>query len=556
MSNKFLGESSVSLNSGSQEILGSTIGAVNLLSGTTVKVNSQHQLTSSQILITDVQGLSTAISGKLANPSSVPITAPSFVKSGGTSSQYLMADGTVTTGGVGATGPTGPPGTDGLSSSVFVYTFTTQTSGTPASGVVYLNDAPIGASQLFVSHLAKNGHDIDQLLNNVDVNSSLIVQRSTDSNIFAQYTVTAKTVFTGYVRYNITYIANSGSIGNNNEVLLIVQNSGPAGPQGSVGPTGATGATGSAGANASNPNFTASVTSSGTGVTPAVTLTGTYPNLALGFALKDGATGATGSAGAVGPQGPAGPASVNPSNDGWNVKMVSYHTIGGVFTGVGSGWLGNRGGSSTLEAQATTSVRTRRLRHRQPTSSVANGQDSGWYSTTGVDVNLPVYLKQGFKAIFRFGLGDTSTNASTRTFVGLWSGTLSASLPLFDNTTTIQSYANQCVGLIQEAGESTWSFYTKGASGGTKSVTSVPCTTPSTTWFTLEIYNPPGADYNILTLVDQEAMTTTTLTFTPDGFTVNTTTPLYFLCTRAMSSAGGITGSAIIESDGFKLLTC
>jgi hypothetical protein len=134
---------------------------------------------------------------------------------------------------------------------------------------------------------------------------------------------------------------------------------------------------------------------------------------------------------------------------------------------------------------------------------------------------------------------------------------LSASAPLFDSTTTIQSYANQCVGLIQEAGESVWSFYTKGSSGGTKSATSVSCTTPSTTWFNLEIYNPPGADYTILTLIDQEAMTSTTLTFAPaDAFTVNTTTPLYFLCTRAMSSAGGITGSAILESEGFKLLTC
>lgn len=544
-------------SSGTTNIIGSHIGASNLLAGSTVKVNANHQLYSTKLTISDVQDLATSLSSRVSNPSSVPLIAPSFVKSGGTSLQYLMADGSVQTYSAGATGATGANGADGLSSSVFVYTFTTQTSGTPASGVVYLNDSAVGATQIYVSHLSKNGHDIDQLLNNVAVNSSLIVQRSTDSNIFAQYTVTAKTVFTGYVRYSITYIAHSGSIGNNNEVLLIVQNAGPAGPAGSVGATGATGATG---ANASNPNFTASVTSSGTGVTPAVTITGTYPNLDLGFALKDGAvgaTGATGASGPAGPQGPAGSAIANPPSDSWNVKMVSYHTIGGIFTGVGSGWLGNRGGSSTLESQATTSVRTRRLRHRQPTSSVANGQDSGWYSTTGVDVNLPIYLKQGFKAIFRFGLGDTSTNASTRTFVGLWSGTLSSSLPLFDNTTTIQSYANQCVGLIQEAGENTWSFYTKGSSGGTKSVTSVSCTTPSTTWFNLEIYNPAGADYTILTLVDQEAMTSTTLTFAPaDAFTVNTTTPLYFLCTRAMSSAGGITGSAILESDGFKLLTC
>lgn len=496
MSNKFLGESSVSLNSGSQEILGSTIGASNLLSGTTVKVNSQHQLTSSQILISDVQGLSTAISGKLANPSSVPITAPSFVKSGGTSSQYLMADGTVTTGGgVGATGPTGASGPAGLSSSVFTYTFSDQTSGTPPAGHLFLNNVPAEATSLVVNHLTKPNNDIDVLLENVQIGSKLVVQRSNNSNIYRNYQVTSRTLSVGYVTFGLGYLVHAGAIANDDEVLLITQAQGIQGIQGVTGPTGA--------------------------------------------------------------QGPAGGTVANPPSDVWNVKAVSYHTIGGFFTGVGSGWLGNRGGSSTLESPATTSVRTRRFRHRQPTSSVANGQDSGWYSTTGVDVNLPLYLKQGFKAIFRFGLGDTSTNASTRTFVGLWSQTVSASVPLFDSTTTIQSYANQCVGLIQEAGESTWSFYTKGASGGTKSVTSVSCTTPSTTWFNFEIYNPPGADYTILTLIDQEAMTSTTLTFAPaDAFSVNTTTALYFLCTRAMSSAGGITGSAILESDGFKLLTC
>jgi hypothetical protein len=495
MSNKFLGESSVPLNSGNQEILGSTIGAVNLLSGTTVKVNSQHQLTSSQILISDVQGLSTAISGKLANPSSVPIVAPSFVKSGGTSSQYLMADGSVTTGSVGPTGATGAQGPAGLSSSVFTYTFSSQTSGTPPSGHLFLNNTPAEATSLVVSHFAKNGNDIDVLLDNIQIGSTVIVQRSNDSNTYRRYQVTSKTISVGYVTYGLGYLAHVGTIVNDNEVVLITQAMGIQGIAGVTGPTG--------------------------------------------------------------PQGPAGGTIANPPSDVWNVKAVSYHTIGGFFTGVGSGWLGNRGGSSTLESPATTSVRTRRFRHRQPVSAVANGADSGWYSTTGVDVNLPLYLKQGFKAIFRFGLGDTSTNASTRTFVGLWSGTLSASVPLFDSTTTIQSYANQCVGLIQEAGESTWSFYTRGASGGTKSVTSVSCTTPSTTWFNLEIYNPPGADYTILTLIDQEAMTSTTLTFAPaDAFTVNTTTPLYFLCTRCMSSAGGITGSAIIESDGFKLLTC
>ena len=327
----------------------------------------------------------------------------------------------------------------------------------------------------------------------------MIVQRSTNSNIFAQYTVTSKTVFTGYVRYGLTYIANTGTLTNNSEVLLIVQQAGPAGPQGIQGIQGI-----------------------------------------------------------QGPQGPAG--SSVAGSDSWITKQVSYHTIGGVYSGVAGAWFLERGGTTTLvTAVGGGNARTSKLRSRQPYSSVANGQDSGWFSSNTTAPNLGVYVGSGWKAIFNFGLGDTSTNAETCTFVGLWAdgAITSTSGPTFNNTTTIASFITHSVGLIQEKVHNVWHFYTRGISGNTTIATSIPCTTPSTTWFNFEIHNPVGTNNLILTLIDQGTNTTETTTFVGGGSnTVGLSSALYFLVQRSMASAGGVTNSAILETTGFKLLTC
>ena len=150
------------------------------------------------------------------------------------------------TGAIGATGATGAPGQDGLSSSVFIYTFSDQTTGTPTNGHLFLNNTDVSLSTILnVSHIDKTpGHDIDQLLNTVNIGSKIIIQHSTDSNIYINYYITSKTINTGYVSYGITYDSKLGSINNNREVIIIIQMAGIAGPAGATGATGATGAQG------------------------------------------------------------------------------------------------------------------------------------------------------------------------------------------------------------------------------------------------------------------------------------------------------------------------
>ena len=405
------------------------------------------------------------------------------------------------TGAQGATGATGAQGEPGISSSVFSYSFSSQVNGgAPPSGHLYLNNvSPNAASSLFVSHLDKPGRDIDAILSNVNNDSKLIIQKENNSSIFIEYTVSGKNVVdNSYIEFYLTYSEKAGVIDNNDSTLLIIQLAGLQGPPGPAGATGATGPPGSV---------------------------------------------VAGSDGAI-----------------WNVKQITYQTAAGIYSGVSGAWFSERGGTTTLvTAVGGGNARTSKLRARQPYSSVANGQDSGWFTSNSTGPNLGVYVGSGWKAIFNFGLGDTSTNAETCTFVGLWGdGAITTiSGPTFNNTTTISSFITHSVGLIQEKVHNVWHFYTRGISGNTTIATSIPCTTPSTTWFNFEIYNPPGTNDLILTLVDQAAVSYETTTFVGGGTnTVGLNTALYFLIQRNMASAGGVTNSAILEATGFKLLTC
>lgn len=65
MSNKFLSTSTANLGDGSVDIFASTLSANNLDSGTSVKVNSQLQIYSTNLEIADINGLATSLSGAL-----------------------------------------------------------------------------------------------------------------------------------------------------------------------------------------------------------------------------------------------------------------------------------------------------------------------------------------------------------------------------------------------------------------------------------------------------------------------------------------------------------
>lgn len=155
-------------------------------------------------------------------------------------------------GAAGQTGATGPQGDPGISSSVFTYKFDTSTSGTPNSGYLRLNlglaGHPESATAILVNHLDESGHDQDVLLQSVSTETQIIIQRANDSTIYYSYSVATIVSGAGFVTYTLeisTY--TQGTIGNNDEVLLIFRLQGTPGATGASGPTGATGLTGATG---------------------------------------------------------------------------------------------------------------------------------------------------------------------------------------------------------------------------------------------------------------------------------------------------------------------
>ena len=131
MSNKFLTNSgSGNINDGTENIYGSNIGASNLNPGSTVKVDGLKRLVSSDLLISDITGLSSLISSKISNPCFEPITATSFVKSGGQSYEYLMADGSTTT----------TSGAGGNSSNIYLYSSSTNVTMNPTNNQIRYNN--------------------------------------------------------------------------------------------------------------------------------------------------------------------------------------------------------------------------------------------------------------------------------------------------------------------------------------------------------------------------------------------------------------------------------
>jgi hypothetical protein len=149
------------------------------------------------------------------------------------------------TGAIGATGATGAQGPIGLSSSVFIYTFSSNVNEPPTTGHIRLNNAnPNLATSMYVHHIDKTpGHDNDILFLNINPGSKLILQLSNNSNIFIEYNVINKIVNVGYIDFIVEYVEKSGVIANTDEILFILQSL--TGLQGPAGATGATGASSS-----------------------------------------------------------------------------------------------------------------------------------------------------------------------------------------------------------------------------------------------------------------------------------------------------------------------
>ena len=283
-------------------------------------------------------------------------TATSFVKSGGTSSQYLMADGTVSTGGgtgpqgvqgaTGATGPQGAAGSGGGGGSLYylhVDGTTTQNLSTSAvtlaltstiatsdssdftvgtdgqitvinAGTYFIeysatgdqtsgNNRIIVSAQLEVNGTVVTGSEADVYSRNTAdgdfsaVGSSVVVLAANDVvrvRAFSDSDTLIGTVDNAISGLSMFSLSGAGAQGNQG-----VQGAagGPTGPQGNQGVQGAAGSAGSDGSTGPQGNQ---------GVQGAAGSDGQSVEGPIGPQGNQGVQGATGSSGGAGPTGPQG----------------------------------------------------------------------------------------------------------------------------------------------------------------------------------------------------------------------------------------------------------
>lgn len=176
--------------------------------------------------------------------------------SSGTSATSGSSGSSSTSGSSGTSGLSGSSGTSGLSGSsgvngqsntFFDYTAKTDiTSGNPTSGYISWNNVTqINSTQLNVSHLTRDGFDVDIFLGLIPSGSTIIIQDFSNSNNFQKWNVGDGVEISpnSYWEYPITHITGSYTFSNNQEVIFVLAQL-PIGAPGMDGSSGTSGTSG------------------------------------------------------------------------------------------------------------------------------------------------------------------------------------------------------------------------------------------------------------------------------------------------------------------------
>ena len=233
--------------------------------------------------------------------------------------------------------------------------------------------------------------------------------------------------------------------------------------------------------------------------------------------------------------------------DSW--RYMSWGYIGSASLSVvdcATGLMTNIGGSLTAivinPAEAPKGYKFGRTRSNVPNTN--NGSSSGWLGTTLQNFIIPNagwYIKIGFSLD-----ALTTTATGNRTMIGLFQST---TRPVLDNTTTIASVLTNSMGIVQEKGETVFSFNTRGLTGSTKIATSISCETPNNNFYILEMLNEPNRATITLILtayITGSSTQTATTSFICGGANTMAVASSFVHLQQSMASAGGITNSAIL----------
>jgi hypothetical protein len=115
----------------------------------------------------------------------VGLTANNFTKTGGTNSQYLMADGSTTA-------------ISAIGSNIYLYKFSDNTTPPPTTGHIRFNNNTLlsSVSNVYISHITNNSIDIDPFFISIQTNNILYIQHTTTSAEWIKFTITATPTIT------------------------------------------------------------------------------------------------------------------------------------------------------------------------------------------------------------------------------------------------------------------------------------------------------------------------------------------------------------------------
>ena len=455
-----------------------------------------------------------------------PITAPSFIKTGGTNIQYLMGDGSTLT----------QSATSG-NSNFYLYDNTNSTTDTtPVSGEVIINSVSnTTATIVYISHVTRDNIDVEVFWKFVNTLTELYLQDQSLSTNYIQYNITAApTIIVGNKIAIPVAVVNSAGTGatsfgaGHNILVSFFTNNLEVDTRLSTLET-------------KNQNITATAFATSNDGTFTATQLITTDGVASQFLKGDGTLDQTDYL-------------TNPFQ--WSTSTITFTQAGTALVGT-SGYMPtsgivNIGGSLVAVAQSSSSVSTRIFKSASLTSSVADGQKSGYIGTA----TFPkIYGRGGFNLNISFGIGDTNTAATSvcQMFCGILTTTTT---PLFSSILGPNNIGN-ILGIGCDVGDSFFSFYMRGTSTGTKVATSISCTTPSTGYYNLNIYNAFGSNTVLLTLTNlvSDTIQTYTTNFSSGSplNAIGNTLLLYPVVMRGMATVGGITNSAITHISRFQL---
>ena len=210
-------------------------------------------------------------------------------------------------------------------------------------------------------------------------------------------------------------------------------------------------------------------------------------------------------------------------------------------------FMAHLGNTISVPASSTSNTKSRKYKVQSNITTPADGAVCGFLGGTNTP---PIFVRQGFKVVIGFSLGDSTTNAQTRTMIGLFQST---TVPVLNSSTTVASATTQSIGIVQEAGENVWSFNTRGSASATKVATTISCQTPSLTWYILEIVNVVNSNVISMKLANQDATSATQLFTCGTTATMSNTALNFIQLQRNMSSFSGLAGSAILQTASFRL---